>query len=129
MSSAELGADLLVAALQRNDLSRRQFRPFERNVRRWVAAYERLINTYYSPAFARLCLFPERKVGIPEALVSVLAGNHRPGWPVRWRLELFHCIAGLVNRFGRGSPVCLDGVFEGDPEAEDRTEHKRALVS
>ena len=112
MSSGEFAADLLDDALRRNDLSRRRFMPFERRVRRHVAGYSRMVDVYYSPAFPRLCLFPERRIGIPEALISILAGDVEPGWPVRWRLELFHWIARILPRLGGDGKVRLDRVFE-----------------
>ncbi len=115
MSSGELAADLLEGAFHRNDLSPRRFRAYAPKVLRHVRAYRRMVTTFYGPAFPRLCFFPERRIGIAQAVVNLLAGDMEPSWAVRWRLELFYLVAALYRRFDLGPPTPLHRVFEEPP--------------
>ncbi len=123
MSSGEMAADRLVAVLggrraPRPRLSRPCQRDYERRVRRHVRGYRRLVDTFYSAAFPRLCFFPETRIGLPGAVINLLAGDMEPAWRVRWRLQLFYGVAALYRRFDAGPRVPLHGVFENAlPEA------------
>jgi flavin-dependent dehydrogenase len=112
MSSGELAADLLEGALRRGDLSPRRFRGYEPKVLRHVRAYRRMVVAFYGPAFPRLCFFPERRIGIAQAVLNLLAGDMEPGWAVRWRLQLFYLVAALYRRFDLGPATPLHRVFE-----------------
>jgi flavin-dependent dehydrogenase len=118
MSSAEMAADLLDEALRggRRPPDRR-LREYERRILKHIRSYRRMVDTFYGPAFPRLCFFPETRIGVPEAVLNLLAGDLDPSWRVRWRLELFYRIAALYGRFGLGRRVPLHAVFEdGAPE-------------
>jgi flavin-dependent dehydrogenase len=112
MSSAEMAADLLDEALRGGRLPRRGLRAYARRIRRHVRAYRRMVDTFYGPAFPRLCFFPETRLGIPQAVLNLLAGDMDPSWRVRWRLELFYRLAALYGRFDLGPRVPLHAVFE-----------------
>jgi flavin-dependent dehydrogenase len=120
MSSGEMAADHLVAVLDgqgpsQPGLSRRRLRDYERRVRQHVRGYRRMVDTFYSAAFPRLCFFPETRIGIPGAVLNLLAGDMEPAWRVRWRLELFYGVAALYRRFDAGPKVPLHGIFEDAP--------------
>jgi len=112
MSSGELAADLLEAALRTGDLRPSSFRAYEPTVRRHVRAYRRMVSTFYGPAFPSLCFYPERRLGLAGAVLNLLAGDMEPAWAVRWRLELFYLIAALHGRLKLGPVVPLHRVFE-----------------
>jgi flavin-dependent dehydrogenase len=120
MSSAEMAADLVGAALATGAIPAGARRRYERVVARHVAGYRRMVDTFYTEAFPRLCFFPETRIGIPGAVINFLAGDMEPSWRVRWRLELFYRIAGLYRRFDAGPRVALQGVFEAEMSGEGR---------
>jgi hypothetical protein len=95
-------------------------RRYESVVARHVAGYRRMVDTFYTEAFPRLCFFPETRIGIPGAVINFLAGDMEPSWRVRWRLELFYRIAELYRRFDAGPRVALQGVFETSTAGEGR---------
>ncbi|HYV85146.1 MAG TPA: NAD(P)/FAD-dependent oxidoreductase [Patescibacteria group bacterium] len=112
MSSAEMAADLAGAALDRGAIPAAAQRRYERSVVRHVAGYRRMVDTFYTEAFPRLCFFPEKRIGIAGAVISFLAGDMEPSWRIRWRLELFYRVADLYRLFDAGPRVALTGVFE-----------------
>ena len=76
------------------------------------ATYEtRLVNRYhyfrrfaagfYDPAFRDLFFSPSARFGMYEAVLSVMAGNWRPGWALRLRLAAFF----LLVRIQRVLPI------------------------
>jgi flavin-dependent dehydrogenase len=118
MSSAEMAADLLDEGLRQGELSERRLRDYERAVSEHVQGYWRIVETFYSSSFPRLCFYPETRLGIPAAVLTLLAGNMDPAWSVRWRLRLFYSIASIYRRFNLGPRVRLHAVFEeGMPAA------------
>jgi flavin-dependent dehydrogenase len=112
MSSAEMAAAIVDAALDTGSIPPARRRAYEREVTRHVAGYHRLVSTFYSTAFPRLCFFPESRLGIPEAVLNLLAGDMDPSWRVRWRLAFFYGLGALYHRFDLGPRVPLLGVFE-----------------
>jgi flavin-dependent dehydrogenase len=118
MSSAEMAADLAGAALLRGGIPAAAQRRYERAVARHVAGYRRMVDTFYTEAFPRLCFFPEKRIGIAGAVINFLAGDMEPSWRVRWRLELFYRVAGLYRLFDAGPRVALAGVFEPGLDAQ-----------
>jgi FADH2-dependent halogenase len=119
MSSAEMAADLLDEALRKDVLPERHLRYYERAVAEHVRGYWRMVETFYGSAFPRLCFYPTTRLEIPPAILTLLAGDMEPAWPVRWRLSLFYSIAAIYRRFNLGRQVCLHAVFEnGSPARE-----------
>ncbi len=120
MSSAEMAADFLDEALRKGLLPERRLRQYERAVSEHVQGYWRMVETFYSSAFPRLCFFPATRLAIPPAVLTLLAGNMEPAWRVRWRLKLFYHIAALYRRFELGPQVRLHAVFkDGSPAPEN----------
>lgn len=113
MSSAEMAAAILDESLERGAIPAGLRREYERRVTRHVRGYRRMVDAFYSRAFPRLCFFPERRLGLPGAVLTLLAGDMEPAWRVRWRLDLFFRVAALYRRFDLGPRVALSGVFEG----------------
>ena len=128
MSSGEMAAGMIAAALRDGDLSARRFAAYERTVRRHVAAYYRMVRLFYGPAFAGMCFFPGTKLGISGAVINLLAGDMEPSFGVRWRLELFYLIGRLNERFGTGETVDLDRVFEPVAHREPAAAHTEAMA-
>jgi flavin-dependent dehydrogenase len=118
MSSGEMAASILDVSLKGGEIPAALQADYVRRVTRHVAGYRRMVDTFYSPAFAQLCFFPARRLRIPGGVLNLLAGDMEPSWRVRWRLELFYRIAALYNRFDVGPRVQLSGVFEGSESPE-----------
>lgn len=113
MSSAEMAAGILDEGLRKGAIPTGLLIDYERRVTRHVRGYRRMVDAFYSQAFPRLCFYPERRLGLPGAVLNLLAGDMEPSWRVRWRLELFYRIAAVYRRCGLGPRVALAGVFEG----------------
>lgn len=93
-------ADALDAALAAGDLSRRRFARYERDARRRYAHFRRFAVGFYDPAFRDLFFRPDAPFGVREAVISVLAGNWRPGLVTRARIALFFAAVALQRRVG-----------------------------
>jgi flavin-dependent dehydrogenase len=120
MSSGEAAAAILDESLRGGLIPARRRTQYERQVTRHVRYYRRMVDTFYSQAFPRLCFYPERRLNVPGAVLTLLAGDMEPAWPVRWRLEMFYRLAALYVRFDLGPHVRLSGVFEGEEPGEAR---------
>lgn len=117
MTSAEMAADLLDEALHKGPIPERRLRGYERAVRAHIDGYWRMVETFYNSSFPRLCFYPTKRLAIPSAVLTLLAGDMEPAWKVRWRLSLFYCIAALYRRFDLGPQVRLHGAFEAHAPA------------
>jgi hypothetical protein len=120
MSSAEAAAAIVDRAIERGPIGRGTLRSYRRLVRRHVAGYRRMVDTFYTEAFSRMCFFPESRLNLAGACLSLLAGDMDPAWRVRWRLEMFYRVAQIYQCFDAGPRVTLQPVFwNGD---EGRTD-------
>jgi flavin-dependent dehydrogenase len=88
MSSGELAARAIAGAFRDGRFEARRFRAYERAVWRGVEPFFRFIRKYYEPAFLELFLKPRNRLGMFDAVLSVLAGGAFGGLPVRTRLSL-----------------------------------------
>jgi flavin-dependent dehydrogenase len=120
MSSAEMAADAVHRALggdpARADLSRGVWRGYEREVRRHVRGYLRIVSRFYEPRFMDVFLSPGGRFGLRGAVISLLAGLIEPSAAVRARLELFYAILRLqrVVRLAPEVPL-LASLEDGSP--------------
>jgi flavin-dependent dehydrogenase len=94
-------ADAIHAGLTADDLSARRFADYERLVRRRYHHFRRFAVGFYDPDFRELWFTPSSRLGIFGAILSVLAGNWRPSFPTRIRLEMFFGLLALrrLRRF------------------------------
>ena len=81
-------AEAILEAFRAGRFEARRFRGYERRVRRGVAPLFRFIRKYYEPAFLELFLKPRNRLGMFDAVLSVLAGGAFSGMPLRTRLSL-----------------------------------------
>jgi FADH2-dependent halogenase len=119
MSSAEVAADMLVAALGRDDGSGRSLAPqtfadYERQVRRHVRTYLRLVSHFYSAGFMDLFLQPSTRFRIKEAVITLMAGKFDPPPSIRMRLSFFYLAVRLHRAFNLFPRVTLLRVLEGE---------------
>ncbi|HKY31561.1 MAG TPA: tryptophan 7-halogenase [Candidatus Polarisedimenticolia bacterium] len=116
MTSGEMAADGLHAAMGsdpwRADLSPRVFRDYERRVRRHVAAYMRIVSSFYRPRFMDIFLSPGGRFGMRQAVVSLLAGQTEPSALIRFRLALFYSLLRLQRLVGFAPTVPLLATME-----------------
>lgn len=95
MWSGQLAAAALDAALAAGSDGRRPLAAYEKRMARAMRVYWRLVEHYYTTPFIELFLEPRHRLGLPAAVLAVLAGDLEPPWPVRWRLELFYLLVRL----------------------------------
>jgi flavin-dependent dehydrogenase len=95
MQSGLEAAEVLSAGLNSGNLGAGAFRRYERQVERRYMHFRRFAVGFYDPAFRDFFLSPSSRFGLYEALLSVLAGNWRPGFSVRARLRLFYVLVAL----------------------------------
>jgi flavin-dependent dehydrogenase len=85
--------------LRCGDLSRRRFLDFERTVRRRYRHFRRFACGFYDPAFRDLFFSRTRRLGVYEAVLSVMAGNWRPSLATRLRLQVFFLLVAVQRHF------------------------------
>ncbi len=95
MWSGQLAAGALNAALTADNDGRGPLAAYEKRMARAMRVYWRLVEHYYTTPFMELFLEPRHRLGLPAAVLAVLAGDLEPAWPVRWRLELFYLLVHL----------------------------------
>ncbi len=111
MQSGIDAADALDAGLAAGDLSTRRFARYERTVRTRYTHFRRFAVGFYDPAFRDLFFSPGAPFGVREAVISVLAGNWRPGLATRVRIAFFFAAVALQRHVGIAPRLTeLDGV-------------------
>jgi flavin-dependent dehydrogenase len=100
-------------ALQRGDLSARSFAAYERRQARTHRYFRRMVAAFYDPAFRDVMFRPSNRLGMLEAVVSMLAGNPRPGPLTRCRLALLFAIVALHRRVGISERIHSRSAAEG----------------
>jgi hypothetical protein len=98
MQSGVDAAEALDAALAAGDLSARRFARYERATRARWAHFRRFAVGFYDPAFRDLFFRPRGPFRMREAVISILAGNWRPGLATRLRIALFFAFVALQRR-------------------------------
>jgi FADH2-dependent halogenase len=83
------------AGLREGDLSRRRFAAYERLMRARYHHFRRFAVGFYNPNFRDLWFSRSNRLGIYQAVLSVLAGNWRPSLAVRLRIRLFFTLVAL----------------------------------
>lgn len=107
-SGAE-AADALIGVLGDRDTRGRSFRRFSRTQRRRYRFFRRFVVKFYSGGMRDLLCQRRDGLQLPAALSAVLAGDWRPRWSVRWRLEAFYLLAFVQQRVELVSRLHLRG--------------------
>jgi len=102
--SGEKAADALNRVLQRPDLQAREFARYARRVNRVMDLYLKFVTAWYTPAFAEVFFHPREFLRLVPAVNSILAGDDRELFEVRWRLCLFDCLVWLQRTFAIVAP-------------------------
>ena len=102
--SGEKAADALDRVLRRPELKAREFGRYERRVHRVMDLYLKFVTAWYTPAFAEVFFHPQEFLRLVPAVNSILAGDDRELFEVRWRLWLFDRLVWLQHKFGLIAP-------------------------
>jgi flavin-dependent dehydrogenase len=86
-------------ALHSGDLARQRFAECERLVRQRYHHFRRFAVGFYDPYFRDLWFRPSSRLGIFNAILSVLAGNWRPSLMTRLRIRFFFTLIALRRLF------------------------------
>ena len=98
MWSGKLAAEVVNQAVtQRND-GARALAKFEKRVHAGLRFYWRMVENYYTTPFIELFLQPRNHARLPDAIISVLAGQLEGGWNLRWRLAYFFFLVKMQAR-------------------------------
>ena len=92
-------AGAIDAALRTGDLGRHRFAECERLVRGRYHHFRRFAVGFYDPYFRDLWFRPSSRLGIFNAILSVLAGNWRPSLMTRLRIRFFFTLIALRRLF------------------------------
>jgi flavin-dependent dehydrogenase len=92
-------AEAVDAALAAGRYSRREFRAYERWVRRHVATYRRFVKGFYRPEFVELLMAPSDFLDLRAAVTSFLAGFGVEHRGVKARVAVFVLLSKLNRRF------------------------------
>lgn len=95
LQSAVEAGDLVSEGLKAGDLGRHRFASFEKNWRDRYHHFRRFAVGFYDPAFRDLFFTRSERLGIYDAVLSVLAGNWRPTWATRLRIRIFFTLVAL----------------------------------
>ncbi|HVR42763.1 MAG TPA: FAD-dependent oxidoreductase [Thermoanaerobaculia bacterium] len=95
MQSGIEAAEAVSEGLRAGDLKARRFASYERRLVRRYHYFRRFAAGFYDPAFRDLFFSRSSRFGIYESILSVLAGNWRPSFKVRLRLELFFLLVAI----------------------------------
>lgn len=93
--SGEDAADALDIALSTPHRAPREFARYEKKLNRVMDLYLRFVTAWYTPEFIEVFVNPERRLQLPRAINSVLAGNLGASWKIRWRMEVFYLLVWL----------------------------------
>ncbi|MCY7355814.1 MAG: FAD-dependent oxidoreductase [Lysobacter sp.] len=96
MHSAELGANMVDAALRQPAREPRLQRAFEKCFNRGLGEFKWFIYRFTSPTMKHLFANPKDVLQVESAVVSMLAGNVFDSRPVLHRLRLFRAIYALT---------------------------------
>ncbi|MBN9689111.1 MAG: tryptophan 7-halogenase [Verrucomicrobia bacterium] len=99
MFSAKLGAEALLAGLDRGTDAAPELTAYERRIRAAMQIYWEMVENFYTTPFMELFLEPRAKLGLAAAVNAVLAGELEGGWRLRWRMRLFFLLVKLQGRF------------------------------
>lgn len=88
-------AEAIDAALRTGDGARHQFAECERLVRRRYHHFRRFAVGFYDPYFRDLWFRPSSRLGVFNAILSVLAGNWRPSLMTSLRIRYFFTLIAL----------------------------------
>lgn len=126
MTSGVEAAEAIDAGLTAGDLSARRFQPYERRLHRRYLHFRRFVAGFYEAPFRDVFFQPTARLGLAPAVTSILAGNWRPSWAVRWRIAVFFALVWMqryvtvVPRTHSGAlssaapPVAAPAVAPGD---------------
>lgn len=89
MHSGQMAARLVLEALRVNDDGGARLKDYERKVFRGMQHYWSMVEGFYTTPFMELFLEPRPRLGIPDAIVAILAGELEGGWKLDLRRRLF----------------------------------------
>ncbi len=97
--SGEQAAEAVEIALSTPHRGPKAFAKYEKKLHGVMDLYLRFVTAWYCPEFIEVFIRPERRLKLPQAINSVLAGNLGASWAVKWRMELFYLVVKLQKRF------------------------------
>ena len=97
--SGEQAAEAILVALAAPKRGQHRFQAYEKNFHQVMDLYLKFVTGWYSQEFIEVFVNPERRLKLPQAINSILAGNMTPSWRVRWRLAVFYVVVRLQQRF------------------------------
>ena len=89
MWSGKHAAQAIVASLKAGDNGEHRFEAYERQVRRSIGFYQRMVEGFYTTSFMELFMNPRHGLSLPAAINAMLAGELENHWALRWRTWLF----------------------------------------
>jgi flavin-dependent dehydrogenase len=97
--SARMAARLIgMADAQQRGLTTAEQRRYGRDVRRVLDVYRGLIRMYYDDRAFEVFMNPQPRLGMVQAVNSVLAGNTRRSFDLWWRLKAFQLVCAIHRR-------------------------------
>lgn len=88
----EQSAGALGRALDQPKCADREFRAYEKKLRRVMRLYLGFVNGWYKKEFVETILNPTEFLKVVPAVNAVLAGDLGGDFSIRWRLWLFHAV-------------------------------------
>jgi hypothetical protein len=77
----------------------REFANYERRIHRVMDLYLKFVTSWYTPQFGEVFFNPKEFLSLVPAVNSILAGDDRGLFEVRWRIWVFHLLVFLQGKF------------------------------
>jgi flavin-dependent dehydrogenase len=97
--SGEKAAYALNRVMRAPEKKAREFGNFERRIHRVMDLYLKFVTSWYTPQFGEVFFNPKEFLRLVPAVNSILAGDDRGLFEVRWRIWVFHLLTFLQGKF------------------------------
>jgi flavin-dependent dehydrogenase len=105
MTSGRDAAKVVAEALERRLTLTFSMHKYEKELRREMKLYWRLIQGFYTDSFIELFMSPDPPFNLRSAVNSVLVGRLNQSWSIRWRLWLFYICVWVQKRVALGPRI------------------------
>jgi flavin-dependent dehydrogenase len=110
MQSGRDAAEVIHAALDKDQAMTSAMKRYEKNTRRRISIYWEFIENYYTHAFTELFFQPQPGLNLPSSVNAVLAGRTELPWGAWWRLRIFFLLVAIQRRFPIARPFAPSSV-------------------
>jgi flavin-dependent dehydrogenase len=130
LSAKLASAALLKAHRRRQPLSAFQQWRYTRKLGEHLSTFEKLVSAFYDNASYSVFMDKTPPWGLARAINSIVAGNSRPPWRVRWRYWVFLLVCRIQRRWPVVPPISfeMDATLAADQISPVKAQRRNAIV-